>query len=69
MTCRTERTDGETQYVAIAAAIQRQKTIAAYYANIDLQQLEADAIGKLQAKEDFTSDFIEDHRSNEQKTV
>ena len=45
---------------AIAAAKARQRVIASHYANLNLQELEADAIGKLHAKDDFTNNFLED---------
>jgi hypothetical protein len=47
---------------AIAAAIQRQKAIALHYCQIaiDRDRLEAEATASLKAKNDYTSDFIED---------
>lgn len=45
---------------AIAAAKARQRAITLHYASLNLQELEADAIGKLQAKNDFTNNFLED---------
>jgi len=51
--------DPEAQ--AIAAAIQRQKAIALHYCQIaiDRDRLEAEAVQKLQDKDNFTSDFLE----------
>ena len=45
---------------AIAAAIKRQQAIASHYANLNLQELEAEAIGKRQGKDDYTDNFLED---------
>ncbi len=51
-----------TEYLAIAALKARQKAIALHYCQIaiDRDRLEAEAIQKLKAKDDYTSDFIED---------
>jgi len=46
----------------LAAAIKRQKAIASHYAQIaiDRETLEAEALDKLKAKDDYTTNFIED---------
>jgi hypothetical protein len=51
-----------TEYLAIAAAIKRQKAIALHYCQvaIDRDRLEAEAVASLKAKEDFTDNFTED---------
>ena len=46
---------------AIAAALKRQKMIASHYVDIAMNRdrLETEALSRLQAKNDFTDDYLE----------